>query len=312
MEFTKAERRKAKLRLALTGPSGSGKTWGALVIASVFGGKTAVIDTEKGSASLYTHLLDFDVLELGPPFTPERFLEAMHAAEKAGYTTLIIDSITPEWNGVGGCLELVTEVARAKYKGNQWAAFDDITPRHRKFLDALIQSPMHIIATMRSKTETAQVEDGGRKKVVKLGMKAEQRDGAEYEFTTVLDLIHDGHYATASKDRTGIFSDKNPQPITAETGRALMAWLESGADAPPPPPAAAAKGKKAVELMDPDLLAADIKSIEEATTMAELKKAWTKAKEAAPAKDTDARKAIATAGNKRMAELQPSTERAAA
>lgn len=229
MKFTKAVRQKAKLRLALTGPSGSGKTYGALMIAKGIGGKIAVIDTEKGSASLYSHIADFDVLELDPPYTPERFIEALNAAESAGYSVLVLDSITHEWSGVGGCLELVDEVAKARYRGNSWSAWNDITPRHRAFLDALMRSSMHVVATMRSKTETSQTEGpNGKKQVVKLGMKAEQRDGAEYEFTTVLDIIHDGHFAVASKDRTGLFADKDPQKISEKTGQALLDWLESG------------------------------------------------------------------------------------
>lgn len=228
MKFAKAIRRKSRLRLALTGPSGSGKTYGALQIAIGLGGKIAVIDTEKGSASLYSHMAEFDVLELLPPYTPERFIEAVQAAEDAGYGTLIIDSITHEWSGVGGCLELVDGIAKAKYKGNSWSAWNDITPRHRDFLDTILRSSMHIIATMRSKTETSQVEENGRKKVVRLGMKAEQRDGSEYEFTTVLDLVHDGHFAVASKDRTGLFTNKDPKPLSPATGRELLTWLESG------------------------------------------------------------------------------------
>lgn len=229
MMFQKAERRKAKLRLGLTGPSGSGKTWGALLIAKGIGGKIAVIDTERGSASLYTNLVDFDVLELSPPYTPERFLEAIRAAENAGYETVIIDSITHEWNGVGGCLELVDQLASARYKGNTWSAWSDVTPRHRAFLDAILRSSLHVIVTMRSKTETAQTEENGRKKVVKLGMKAEQRDGFEYEMTTVLDITHEGHYALASKDRTGLFGG-DPKPISEKTGAMLRDWLESGAE----------------------------------------------------------------------------------
>lgn len=228
MKFAKAIRRKSRLRLALTGPSGSGKTYGALQIAIGLGGKIAVIDTEKGSASLYSHMAEFDVLELLPPYTPERFIEAVQAAEDAGYGTLIIDSITHEWSGVGGCLELVDGIAKAKYKGNSWSAWNDITPRHRDFLDTILRSSMHIIATMRSKTETSQVEENGRKKVLRLGMKAEQRDGSEYEFTTVLDLVHDGHFAVASKDRTGLFTNKDPKPLSPATGRELLTWLESG------------------------------------------------------------------------------------
>ena len=187
MKFEKAMRKKAKLRLALTGPSGSGKTYSALLVAKGIGGKVAFIDTEKGSASLYSDIADFDVLELDPPFSPERFIEAIKSAEDAGYETLVLDSITHEWGGVGGCLELVDTIAKAKYRGNSWSAWSEINPRHRLFLDAILRSPMHIIATMRSKTETAQVEENGRKKVAKLGMKSEQRDGVEYEFTTVLD-----------------------------------------------------------------------------------------------------------------------------
>lgn len=235
LTFTKAVRKQARLRLALTGPSGSGKTYSALLMASGIGGRIAVIDTERSSASLYSHLCEFDTLDLAPPYTPEAFIEAVTAAEKAGYTTLIIDSITHEWNGIGGCLELVDEIAKAKYKGNSWSAWNDITPRHRTFLDKLMQSPLHIIATMRSKTETAQVEENGRKRVAKLGMKSEQRDGTEYEFTIVLDLVHDGHYATASKDRTGLFSG-DPKPIDIATGKRIVDWLNSGEPLKPEPP----------------------------------------------------------------------------
>lgn len=227
MEFTKAKRKKSKLRLALTGPSGSGKTWGALQIAKGLGGKIACIDTEKGSASLYEHIVDFDVLELSAPFTPERYIAAINAAEKAGYDVLIIDSASHEWSGSGGMLEINEEIARARYRGNTWSAWSDTTPRHRAFLDAMLQSNMHIIATGRSKTETAQTENAGKKSVVKLGMKTEQRDGFEYEFTVVLDIIHDGHFAVASKDRTGLFTGETKK-ITEETGQSLLAWLDRG------------------------------------------------------------------------------------
>lgn len=229
MKFAKALRKKAKLRLALTGPSGSGKTYGALEIAKGLGGKTAVIDTEKGSASLYSDRFNFDVLELDPPFTPERFIEAIGAAQEAGYDNLIIDSITHEWSGSGGCLELLDGLAKAKYRGNTWSAWSEITPRHNAFLDAILRSDLHIIATMRSKTETAQVDKGnGKKGVDKLGMKSEQRDGVEYEFTTVLDLNHETHTAMASKDRTGLFSNTEVTQLNELTGKKLMDWLNDG------------------------------------------------------------------------------------
>lgn len=251
MAFTKAVRKKSKLRLAITGPSGSGKTIGALLIAKGLGGKIALIDTEKGSAQLYADdprfSFDFDADDLNPPYTPEAFVKKMEEAEQAGYDVLIVDSITHEWSGVGGCLELVDEIARARYRGNSWSAWNDVTPRHRAFIDAILRSPMHIIITMRSKTETAQVEENGRKKVVKLGMKAEQRDGFEYEMTVVLDVQHDSNYALPSKDRTGLFAGRDPFKISEDTGVMLRKWLESGADAAPEPQT---EGMSAEEVAD--------------------------------------------------------------
>ena len=221
--FKKAERKQARLRLALAGPSGSGKTYSALQMAKGLGGKIAVIDTEHGSASLYAHIADFDVMELHAPYTPERYIEAIKAAEQAGYQVLIIDSYSHEWTGPGGCLEINDETAKARFKGNTWSAWSETTPRHRKLTDKILTSPLHIICTMRSKTETVQ---GEGKKIVKLGLKSEQRDGTDYEFTVVLDITHDGHYAVASKDRTRLF--ENPELITEETGRKLLDWLNCG------------------------------------------------------------------------------------
>jgi hypothetical protein len=186
-----------------------------------------VIDTEEGSSDLYDHLHDFDVIDLRPSFTPERYIEAIAAAEAAGYEVIIVDSVTHCWSGTGGCLELLEEIAKAQFRGNTWSAFSVITPRWRAFVDKLLRSSAHIICSGRSKTETAQVDDHGKKKVAKLGMKLEARDGLEFEFTTVLDVIHDGHYATVSKDRTGVFAG-DPKPISVDTGRRLSEWLSGG------------------------------------------------------------------------------------
>ncbi|MDH0638233.1 ATP-binding protein [Pseudomonas sp. GD03860] len=221
--FKKAERKQAKLRLALAGPSGSGKTFSALLMAKGLGGRIAVIDTEHGSASLYADIADFDVLELHAPYSPERYADAITAAEQAGYSVLIIDSYSHEWTGSGGCLESNEKLAHQKFKGNTWAAWNETTPRHRKLTDKILTSPLHIICTMRSKTETVQ---GEGKKVIKLGMKSEQRDGTDYEFTVVLDITHDGHAAIASKDRTKLFDQ--PEVISEDTGRRLLAWLNDG------------------------------------------------------------------------------------
>lgn len=221
--FKKAERKQAKLRLALAGPSGSGKTYSALLLAKGLGGRIAVIDTEHGSASLYTDIADFDVLELHAPYSPERYVDAITAAEQAGYDVLIIDSYSHEWTGSGGCLEANEQLAHQKFRGNTWAAWNETTPRHRKLTDKILTSSLHVICTMRSKTETVQ---GEGKKILKLGMKSEQRDGTDYEFTVVLDVTHDGHTAMASKDRTKLFDQ--PELVSEDTGRRLLKWLNDG------------------------------------------------------------------------------------
>lgn len=233
MQFTRATKKKSKLRLGLAGPSNAGKTLGALMIAKALGGTIALIDTERGSASLYSSSFEFDVLELNPPYSPERFIEAIHAAENAGYANIIIDSLTHEWDGAGGCLEINEQVAQAKYRGNTWSAWSDTTPRHQAMIDALLQSPSHTIATMRSKTETVQTDD---KKVKKIGMKVEQRKGSEYEFGLMLEIDHDTHLAVltkgrlydAPKDVQDYF--EKPHKIDAQDGAMLLKWLDSGAE----------------------------------------------------------------------------------
>lgn len=224
-QFARATKKKVKLRVLIASPAGGGKTQGALSIASGLGGRTAVIDTERSSASHYSDRFDFDALDLGPPYSPERFIEAIKAAESAGYQNLIIDSITHEWDGAGGVLEINEQLAQAKYRGNTWSAWSDSTPRHRAFIDAMLQCNMHVIATARSKTETVQGED---KKVRKIGMKIEQRGSIEYEFSVVWEIDHSSHMASATKDRTRLFGE--PSHLNAETGKVLLKWLDSGVE----------------------------------------------------------------------------------
>ncbi len=223
--FKKAERKNAKLRLAIAGPTGSGKTFTALLLAKGIGGRIAVADTENSSAELYDDLVEFDHANIQPPYTPEKFISVIKAAEEAGFDTLILDSITHEWSGVGGCLEMVDKLSSTTFKGNSWGAWSQVTPQHRKFIDAMLQSSINIIVTMRSKMETIQTNDNGKKRVEKVGMKAEQRDGIEYEFSTVLDLTHD-NIAVATKDRSRLFLE--PRQLNESDGVLLKQWLLSG------------------------------------------------------------------------------------
>jgi len=224
--FRKAERKKARLRLGLVGPSGSGKTYSALLIAKGLGGKVAIVDTENKSADLYASLTDYDVAEMSPPYETEKYIRAIEAAEKAGYNVLILDSISHAWSGEGGLLDRQGKIADSG-KGNSYTAWRSVTPLHNKFIDKILSSNLHIIATMRAKTEyVLQTNDRGKQEPKKVGLQPIQREGMDYEFTVVLDL-DTNHNCTVSKDRTGLFDGKIFTPGVA-TGEVLLAWLEEG------------------------------------------------------------------------------------
>jgi hypothetical protein len=188
--------------------------------------KIAVIDTENGSASLYSHLGEFNTLELTAPFTPERYQEAIKTCIDAGMTCVIIDSTTHEWNQL---LEDNEKLAVAKYRGNTWSAWSESTPRHDRFVQYVLHCPSHVITCTRSKMETIMTDD---KKVKKVGMKDVQREGWEYELTVSLSIDRDTHYATPSKDRTNLFEGKPPFIISEETGQQILSWCESGEAVP--------------------------------------------------------------------------------
>jgi hypothetical protein len=224
LQLKKATRKQVKLRLNLSAPSGAGKTYSALRMAKGLVNdweKIAVIDTENGSASLYSHLGDFSVVDLTPPFAPEKYVEALQLCEQAGIECVIIDSSSHEWTTL---LEQNEALANASFKGNTWAAWSKTTPRHDKFINAVLHSPLHVITCTRSKTET--VQEGGR--VKKVGMKDLQRDGWEYELTISLNIDRDSHLATPSKDRTNLFEGGQPFLITEDTGKLIADWCNSG------------------------------------------------------------------------------------
>ena len=225
LQLKKATRKAVKLRLNLSAPSGAGKTYSALKLAKgLVGdwGKIAVIDTENGSASLYSHLGDFNTIDLLPPFTPEKYIEAIQLCEKSGIEVIIIDSSTHEWTTL---LEENELLAQSKFRGNTWSSWSQTTPRHDRFLRAVLNSSCHVITCTRSKMETIMGDD---KKVKKVGLKDLQREGWEYELTVSLTIDRDTHFAISSKDRTNLFEGKNPFLITEETGALIADWCNSG------------------------------------------------------------------------------------
>lgn len=218
MELQTAQRKKAKIKMAITGASGSGKTYSSLLLAhglAMDWEKVVVIDTENHSSHLYAHLGAYKVLNLDAPFTPESYIDAIDFVVSQGMEVVIIDSLSHEWEYL---LDFHSNLA-----GNSFANWAKVTPRHQALVQKILQVPVHIIATMRSKSEYVLSDKNGKMVPEKVGLKAIQRDGLDYEFTLVFDLDLK-HQATATKDRTGLFSSNLEFKINSYTGQQLSQW----------------------------------------------------------------------------------------
>lgn len=225
MKLRNAQRKRAKIKMALQSPSGGGKSFSSLLIAKGLTGgdlsKVAVIDTENGSADLYCHLGNYQVLTLSPPFTPEKYIEAMSVCEKEGIEVIILDSISHAWD------ELLD--FHSKLAGNSFTNWAKVTPRQKAFIDKILQCNAHVIATMRTKQDYVIQQQDNKFKVEKVGLKSVQRDGMDYEFTLVFD-IDINHFASSSKDRTGLFAGVPDFKISSETGKKILDWCNSGSE----------------------------------------------------------------------------------
>lgn len=247
-QIKKATKSSAKLRMAMFGPSGAGKTMSSLRIATGMldgtGKRIGVIDTERGSASKYSgpDRFDFDVIELDGKKDIDTMIGAINAFGQAGHGVLIIDSLTHAWQEL---LAEIDRLAKSKYKGNTWSAWSDGTPKQRSLVDAILDYPGHVIATMRSKTEwTTETDSRGKSKPVRVGLAPEQGKGMEYEFDVLLELstTHVGEFI---KDRTGKYQDVTVEKPGEDLGRDLAAWLSDGVpqEAPQEPAAKPAPPK---------------------------------------------------------------------
>lgn len=235
--FKKATKAAAKLRLGLIGPAGSGKTYTALRIAAGLGGRIAVIDTERGSASLYAgeRGIEFDVIEL-ETYEVQRFVDGIKAAVDGGYSVLVIDSLSHAWAGKGGILEFVDNAGKRNQGGGNFGAWREATPQHNRLVDAILGAPIHIICTLRSKVEYVVENVGGRNQVRKVGLQPVQRDGLEYEFTVVGDVTQD-HDLVVTKTRAAFLKDAVIREAGEDLGRQLAAWLADGETVRPAPAA---------------------------------------------------------------------------
>ena len=222
MKLRQSERKKALIKMALQGSAGSGKTMSALLLAKGLTegdfSKVAVIDTENGSADLYAHLGNYNVLTLEPPFSPEKYIQAIEVCENSGMKVIIVDSISHCWDYL---LDFHSSLT-----GNSFTNWGKVTPRQKAFVDKILQSPIHIISTMRTKQDYVLNQKDGKYVPEKVGLKAIQRDGVEYEFTLVFD-IDIKHFAVSSKDRTGLFMGKPEFIISPSTGTSILKWCET-------------------------------------------------------------------------------------
>jgi hypothetical protein len=219
MEFRRATKRQSKARMVITGPTGSGKTFTALSIAKHLGDRIAVIDTEQGSASLYSDQFNFDVLELTSNYHPDRYVKAITEAANAGYEVCIIDSISHEWNGKGGVLDIA---------GGKFTGWKDARPAHESFVACIIsmRMKMHIIATARSAMEYVQEKDASGKQVVnKVGMEAKTDKDMTYEFDVQGEMDH-MHNMHIGKTRCPAFDGQSYYKPGKEIAHTLIEWLK--------------------------------------------------------------------------------------
>lgn len=224
MQLRHSERKKAKIKLAMgQGVAGSGKTYSALLLAhGLTNGdfsKVAIIDTENGSADLYAHLGQYNVLTLQPPFAPENYIKAIDVCINSGMEVIIIDSTSHCWDYL---LDYHSNLS-----GNSFTNWAKITPLQKAFTDKILQCDAHVIATMRTKQDYVLNQKDGKYIPEKVGLKAVQKDGLDYEFTVVFD-VDIKHFAISSKDRTGLFMGKPEFIINSHTGRKILEWCNSG------------------------------------------------------------------------------------
>ena len=250
ISFQKAKREQLWLKILLAGPSGSGKTYTALRLASGIAkecnSRIAAIDTENGRIRYYANEFDFDDIQFEAPFTPENYIEAIEAAVDSGYKVLIIDSSTHEWDY---CLDV-----HNKMPGNSYTNWAKITPRHDAFMEKMLQSPIHIITTVRGKDEYVLEEKNGKQTPKKVGLGYKQRDGMEYNYTCTFNIAQDTHIASAMKDNTHLFEDRY-DVLTEKDGKALYEWANSG-EAPAPKKVVAKKAEETI-----DAVIAEIKAV---------------------------------------------------
>lgn len=280
-DFDDATRENILIKMALTGPPGGGKTRSALGIATHLAeyldlGDVYLIDSENRSSAKYAFDprtgkgFKFKSLHLPTnDYSPQCYMRAIKLAEERGARILIIDSLSHAWNGVKGILEQVNDLTDASRSKNAFSeGWRKATPLQRQFIQAMLGSPAHIIATMRSDPEwVVQEDERGKKSPTMIGLSPQQRKDISFEFDLCIDLKID-HTGVVSKSRCEELNENNGvYKLPGENvARILAEWVRSS-DAPPlpvaPAPAPVAAPRVAARASDDNALhaalAADIK-----------------------------------------------------
>jgi hypothetical protein len=234
INIREAQREGARLVVGLAGISGSGKTRTALELAFGLANydsrKVGFIDTENRRGSLYADVLKNDkgevqpflIGDLEPPFSPQRYIDAILAFQKAGVEVLVIDSITHEWEGTGGCEEIATA-------GNprlpDWAT---AKREHKRFMNTLLQSNMHVIVCVRAREKVQVTKENGKTVVTPLGIMPVTEKNVMFEMTASLLMWNNGKLQEPMKCPEELIPvlGRGTGYITAADGKALRDWVD--------------------------------------------------------------------------------------
>lgn len=225
--FKDAERRDIKIKMGVSSLSGAGKTLGSLLIMKGLLSKIedlGFIQTENGRAQLYLDRIGkFKILEITPPFSPSKFIEAIEEAEKIGLKGLIIDSLSDQWAGLGGLLDVHQDITETTK--NSFSAWKKANPLHEAVYTKILSSSLHIIGTFKKKADYVMENVNGKQAPKKVGLADVARENTEYRWMLQFDIDRDTHKATTVKDNTGLFDGRESFVISEETGKQIREWI---------------------------------------------------------------------------------------
>lgn len=228
-----ASRKDSKVLISLAGLSGSGKTYSAILLArGLVGpeGKVGLIDTEQRRASLYEGLAGgFEVINMTKPFSPQRYIEAIETFKKAGYKAVIIDSMSHEWEGSGGVLEMAdAQVYKSGKPMTGMAKWAKPKAEHKKLMDYLLHCDMHIIFCFRAKEKMHEEEVDGKKIYINDGLITTTEKNFVYEMTVSLLLDEQTKLPKVIKCPSDIMHlFPKDKLISVSTGAEIERWINA-------------------------------------------------------------------------------------